>query len=178
MNALWTRLAADGASLVGYRFAAIQTNAPPSCSGLVARERPFSIFQDSGADIRALRLQAAALAVVEFPGPDDCQSNPVAVVSAAGKAGALCDSHSATDQPGSHSSILFGSVQQALLAVAFAKWQSGKSTPQSCACCLLERLVHQRSQLEVYLKRLRRALQAAAAEWRSAGLLYNTNSYV
>lgn len=149
---------------------------PISHAGFTGRERPVSIFQDSGADIRALRLRAAGLAAVDFPGPDDCQSDAVALICAAERASQLCGSHGAADQPRSHSSVLFDSVQLALLAVAFAQWQSGRSQPHSCARCIIELLVRQRLQLEAYMQRLREELPAAAEDWRSAGLLYNASS--
>jgi hypothetical protein len=144
-----------------------------ACAGFARRDRPHSIFQDSGDDIRMLRLAAAGLAIVDFPGPDDSQSDPVTVVtSASQQAAELCSSHCAD----AHCSILFDSVQQALLAVAFAQWHAGVLTPCSCGSCTLELLAQQRLQLDAYMQRLQLALPTAVAEWHSAALLFDTHA--
>jgi hypothetical protein len=143
-----------------------------ACAGFAGRDRPYSIFQDSGDDIRMLRLAAAGLAVVDFPGSDDSQSDPVTVTSASQPAAELCSSHCTA----AHCSVLFDSVQQALLAVAFAQWQAGATRPHSCSGCTLELLAQQRLQLDAYMQRLQLALPMAVAEWHSAALLFDTHA--
>lgn len=143
-----------------------------ACAGFAGRDRPYSIFQDSGDDIRMLRLAAAGLAAIDFPGPDDCQSDPVTMTSASQPAAELCSSHSAAGQ----CSILFDSVQQALLAVAFAQWQAGVLRPRSCGSCTLELLAQQRRSLGAYMHCLQTALLPAVAEWHSAALLFDTQA--
>lgn len=144
--------------------------------GFAGRERPFSIFQDLGEDIRMRRLQAAELAASFFHNPDGSQSDPVMLL-AVGKGWHKCDCHSARTtaiQVGG-SAVICDSIQQALLALAFAQWQSGELRPASCPTCFQQLLQRQRPQLEAYMQRLRQRLPAAAAEWRSAGLLYDTS---
>lgn len=143
-----------------------------ACAGFASRDRPQSIFQDSGDDIRMLRLAAAGLAVIACPGPDDSQSDPVTITGASQQAAELCSSHGAAG----HCSILFDSVQQALLAVAFAQWQAGATRPHSCSGCTLELLAQQRLQLGAYMQRLQLALPTAVAEWHSAALLFDTHA--
>jgi hypothetical protein len=125
-----------------------------------------------------LRLAAAGLAIVDLPGPDDCQADPVMVTSIQQQPPKLCSGHAAVGHVGSHSSVLFDSVQHALLAVAFAQWQTGVKRPHTCSSCTSELLAQQRLQLGIYMQRLQHSLQAAVAEWHSAALLFDTHAAI
>lgn len=131
------------------------------------------MFQDSGSDIRMHRLQLAGVALIELLQQEDAPaSGPVMLRPA--ESSQPCASGCA-DKSTESGGIRFGSIQEALLEIAFAQWRRNSAQLPGCTCGLRELLERQRPRLACYMQALRSRLPAAVAEWRTAGMLYDTS---
>jgi hypothetical protein len=135
--------------------------------GFYGRERPHSMFQDSGSDVRVQRLQAAGVAATGLQ-PAAPPSGLLTLLSAEG--GQPCASCASGGKAGA---VSFETLDEALLAVAFAQWRARSMRLPACTCRLGELLNAQAPQLAAYMQGLRSLLPAATAEWCAAGVLYD-----
>ena len=137
---------------------------------LVGRERPETLFQDCGFDIRIARLQGAGFAVHR---QQDEQGPGIGSVVVSSLPGRLC-------LPCGQLCVMrFDSLQHALLTFAYAAWERHRKRSSKCARCLCHsalQLSYARADLQAYLSNLRAQLPAAVGEWQHAGLLFDTSA--